>query len=66
MSYSFVLATTICDACHKSERNMVEVHWAAGNRHYCQQCWPDRRDFYENDSGRRAWKRLGNRYVAAE
>jgi hypothetical protein len=54
---------TICDGCRKSERDMIEIYWASGNRHYCQKCWPNHRDYYEDESGRRAWKRIGNHYA---
>jgi hypothetical protein len=42
---------------------MIETYWASGNHHYCQECWPARRDYYEDESGREAWKRVGNYYA---
>ena len=66
MSHSFIVDMNICDGCSKSKRDMIETYWADGNRHYCKRCWPRYRDYYENESGRETWLRVGNRYVPKE
>jgi hypothetical protein len=57
-----------CDGCRKTLRNErdVTVEWASGDRHYCEECWPHHRDYYEDESGRRAWRRVGNYYEPNE
>jgi hypothetical protein len=60
MTYN-LLIKMICNDCHKTERDMTVVYWASGDKHYCSECWPRHR-YYEDESGRQAWKRIGNRY----
>jgi hypothetical protein len=65
MTYNHSIHMSICDDCHQAKPNMIETYWAAAAdyRHYCKQCWPRYRDYYEGESGRQAWKRIGDRYV---
>jgi hypothetical protein len=67
MSHSFVIGTSVCDGCNRSDRHvtgsLVEIYWASGNKHYCEQCWPGYADYYESESGRRAWTRIGDYYA---
>jgi hypothetical protein len=55
-----------CNICDEAEPNMVATYWAAGDRHYCKKCWPEYREFYENESGRKAWRRVGNYYAPTD
>jgi hypothetical protein len=55
--------TTVCNICGKAEPAMIEVYWASGNRHFCEQCWPLQREYYEDQSGQRAWVRIGNYFA---
>lgn len=55
-----------CNGCGKTESNMIEVYWASGNSHYCQQCWPRHRNYYEDESGQQAWKRIGNYFAPTD
>jgi hypothetical protein len=56
----------ICNRCSCTDRNMIEVYWASGNAHYCQECWPKHGDYYEDDEGRQTWKQIGNYYAPCE
>ena len=58
--------TKICDGCLEPKPIIIEVYWARGNRHYCQKCWPFRRDYYESDEGRRTWKRTDSYYAPVD
>jgi hypothetical protein len=66
MSFKYVIGRCVCDDCGRAERGMVETYWASGSRHYCTNCWPARRAYYEDDEGRCAWKRVGNSYLPVE
>jgi hypothetical protein len=68
MSFKYVISRNVCDGggCHQSQRNMIEIYWASGNRHYCEQCWSRYRDYYESESGREVWARVGNYYAPKE
>jgi len=66
MSFKAISGQTVCDGCSRSGRNLIEVYWLSGNMHYCPRCWPDRRDYYEDENGRRAWKRIENYYAPNE
>jgi len=69
MSFNPVIGQTICDPCGRCKTRsdtFVEAYWAMGNRHYCDKCWPRYRDYYEDEGGRQAWKRVGNYYAPIE
>jgi hypothetical protein len=59
-------APPVCDGCGKAERDMIETYSASGNHHYCAACWPRHRDYYEDEGGREAWKRIGNYYTPTD
>jgi hypothetical protein len=62
--YQHLIDMAVCDDCHKpTNSTMIEIYWASGNRHYCQECWPKYRDYYEDESGRDAWERQDNYYA---
>jgi len=62
MTYNYAIHMTIYDECHEGNKpNMIRICDTSGDRHYCQECWPNYRDYYEG--GRKAWKRVGNYYV---
>jgi hypothetical protein len=63
MSHNFVIGGNVCDGCSERHRNTIETYWASGNRHYCEQCWARYRDYYEDESGRETWTRVGNSYA---
>lgn len=57
-----------CQICRKPIRgdelaNVIETYWASGNHYYCAGCWSRHRDYYENESGQRAWKPIGRYYA---
>ena len=66
MTHSHLTGLNICDRCHQAKRDMIETWWAIGWKHYCDECWPHHRDYYESESGRQAWRRVGNSYVPNE
>jgi hypothetical protein len=69
MTYSSIIGMNVCDDCHKpqsQQRDTMAIWWASGWRHYCEQCWPEHRDYYDSESGRRAWKQIGNCYEPIE
>jgi hypothetical protein len=53
----------VCNGCGEAARDMISVDWASGDMHFCARCWPSRREFYEDESGRKVWERIGNRYT---
>jgi hypothetical protein len=61
MSYTYTGLR--CDGCGEKDI-LITAEWAAGDRHYCEQCWPRYRNFYEDEGGQQAWKRIGNRFGA--
>jgi hypothetical protein len=66
MTYNYALRK-VCDGCdHDDRRNLIEIRWASGSKHYCEECWPYFRNDYEDEEGRKAWKRVGNYYVPTE
>jgi hypothetical protein len=66
MSFKAISGQTVCDGCTRPGRDLIEIYWASGNQHYCSHCWPDHRDYCEDEGGQRAWKRIGNYYAPNE
>ena len=67
MTHNSFIGMNICDECHRPQGGKIDntiSTWSEGGyRHYCSECWPRYRDYYEDE---RAWKRIGNRYVPNE
>jgi hypothetical protein len=67
VTYNHAIQMKICDDCHRGNRpNLIEIWRAGGGKHYCEECWPHHRNYYEDEGGRQAWKRVGNRYTPTE
>jgi hypothetical protein len=69
MTYSSIIQMHICDDCHQGlprAHDAIGVYWASGWKHYCSECWPRHRNYYQGESGQQAWKRVGNRYEPVE
>jgi hypothetical protein len=64
--YHPLIGKAACNYCSKVKRDMIAAYWADGDHHYCQECWPEARRFYEDEAGRQAWKRIGNYYTAVD
>lgn len=66
MSYNHI-GSAVCDECHITQyaaaERFIEVYWARGNAHYCSQCWPRNREYYE---GSTAWKRVGSFFASSD